>query len=57
LKRDYDAWEERPELAWRFLERQQIFAPPSQPEEPVIIHLTFPGREPSTPGEGCDDDD
>jgi hypothetical protein len=57
LKRDYDLWEERPELAWKFLERQQILEPPSQPEGPVTIHLTFPGREPPrSPGEGDDDD-
>jgi hypothetical protein len=57
LKRDFESWENHPERAWKFLERQRIFAPPSQPEGPVTIHLTFPGREPPrSPGEGDDDD-
>jgi transposase len=57
LKRDYALWEERPELALRFLERQEILEPPSEPEGPVIIHLNLSGREPPrSPGEGDDDD-
>jgi hypothetical protein len=57
LKRDFDQWAGRPELAMRFLERQEILEPPSEPEGPVIIHLNLPGREPPrSPGEGDDDD-
>jgi hypothetical protein len=47
LKANYDAMADRPDLAWRFLERE--LGPTPEPPEPdggpTVIVLTFPGPE------------
>jgi hypothetical protein len=60
LKRDLESWEERPDLAWKFLERREFdFSPPhpDEPEGPTVIHLTFFPKPAPSPKPGDDNDD